>query len=678
MVDSDSVSLRADMAVKNGLCSLRSIVGDDFSVVPKGFQKNQLGECVFRDKHMNTVVHKLEESMKDSNSPGVYIQGPQGAGKSILVYMITQYAKFHKNWLTVYIPDCASWSANCDNEISAQGFFIDRVAEALTNTSVHGLCPDLVALVTRIDKATRWEDAVSTKVDRELVATTFRSVRNFLFNCQKVKVLLIFDEVNALWSDKHNYFTKVPWNLTSFRSPKLKNGTMLVSGTTDAEFVGEIPSGVSQSALHQVGALENTEVETMMETSLCKPLKRVREFDITCHAAIISASGNIPRELGDFAKRLDPLSQQLPTADEEVEPPKLKKMKLDIDENIAKERSSKLFAHRTALDSVLVKDQKQGITVFTDRLFNWCKGHFLEGEGTGGASQILRVPNFIISSDLSKMCPTNPIASAVYFEWFIGECRKQNFQEENACVHLAMLTSEAATGGERGNSFERLLAANILLSGANSFLLIYRLLHQEASLTHGLSIKVHDRAFASANSPPKSCFDFAEGTLLSHVDSNGGEARFDLVFYSRSRVIFIEATVSDYRSTKLPPADDSETNREEKILHVLNKWMGSEFVVEVNRSEQHPTLCARYKTKYTSRSNVKRPEPPAVDYVILTTCPNTIRPQQHRVDDLAWIKVCFLEDLITSGLIPRDKKDGILYTQAETAGRNRPFFHKFW
>lgn len=279
----------------------------------------------------------------------------------------------------------------------------------------------------------------------------------------------------------------------------------------------------------------------------------------------------------------------------------------------------------------------------------------------GGAQEILRVPNFSIFSDLSTMRPTNPAASAVYFEWFIGECQKQNFQEQNACTHLAMLTSEAVTGGERGNSFERLLAANVVLVGGNSFLLTYRLLHEEVSLTHGLSIKVCDGGFASANSPPRSCFDFGEGTLLLHVDPNGGEARFDLIFYSRARVIFMEATVSDYRNRKLPLADDSEEKREEKIIRVLSKWMGSEFVVEVDRNEQRPKLCARYKTTHTSRSNVKRPEPPAVDYVIMTTCPSTVRPQQHRVEGLTWIKVCFLEDLIASGLIPKDKKNRILY-----------------
>jgi hypothetical protein len=33
------------------------------------------------------------------------------------------------------------------------------------------------------------------------------------------------------------------------------------------------------------------------------------------------------------------------------------------------------------------------------------------------------------------------------------------------------------------------------------------------------------------------------------------------------------------------------------------------------------------------------------------------------------MKVCFLDDLISSGLIPEDKKAGILENQAKNAGR---------
>jgi hypothetical protein len=142
--------------------------------------------------------------------------------------------------------------------------------------------------------------------------------------------------------------------------------------------------------------------------------------------------------------------------------------------------------------------------------------------------------------------------------------------------------------------------------------------------------------------------------------------------YSEASAIFIEATVGDYRSTKLPSVDDSALKREEKILHALNKWIGSELVVEVDRTDRSPTLRASYKTVRTSRSTVKRPDPPSVEYIIATTCPNTIQPDSAHVEGLAWMIVCFLEDLISSGLIPEDKKTKILENQATTAGRTAP------
>jgi hypothetical protein len=235
---------------------------------------------------------------------------------------------------------------------------------------------------------------------------------------------------------------------------------------------------------------------------------------------------------------------------------------------------------------------------------------------------------------------------------------------------LSVLAS-TATDVERGNSFERLLVANVMLVGSRLLNLTYRRFDEDVTTTHIVPIKVRDHVFASASYTPKSCLDFAEGTLLSpHTDSNGGEARNAMIFYSEASVIFVEATVGDYRSTKLPPAEDFAQKREEKILRALNRWIDSKLVVEVDRTDRSPTLRASYKTERTSRSTVsKRPDPPSVEYIIGTTCPNTIRPDSARVEGLAWMKVCFLEDLISSDLIPEDKKAKILEKQAKTAGR---------
>jgi len=68
-------------------------------------------------------------------------------------------------------------------------------------------------------------------------------------------------------------------------------------------------------------------------------------------------------------------------------------------------------------------------------------------------------------------------------------------------------------------------------------------------------MKVRDRVFTSSREPPKSCFDYIDGTLVSHTDPDGGGARIDFIYYSHQQ--FIEATVGDYRTLKLPPIEDS-------------------------------------------------------------------------------------------------------------------------
>jgi hypothetical protein len=394
-------------------------------------------------------------------------------------------------------------------------------------------------------------------------------------------------------------------------------------------------------------------------------LKRVRDFDLTCYDAIIIASGKIPRELGLFAACLDVLSRRI---GEDLEAPAKKKLKLDIDAAIAKKTENQLAAHKAVLSNVIKKMRKKVFQFLRKASSSGLSmAFFLEGKGTGTDQEILRVPNFIVSSTQATMRPTVPVASAVYFNWFVNECRERKFIEENSFRELSVLASPA-TVGERGKSFERLLVANSMLVGSRLLNLAYRRFDEDVTTKHSVPIKVRDRVFASASCPPKSCFDFAEGTLLSHPDSNCGEARIDMIFYSKASVIFIEATVGDYRSTKLPPVDDSAQKREEKIMSALNKWIGSELVAEVDRTDRSPTLRARYNTERASRSTVKRPNPPSVECIIATTCPNTIRPDSACVEGLAWMKVCFLEDLISSGLIPEDMKAKILENQATTAG----------
>ena len=122
--------------VENGLFFTKSIVGDEFCFVPKDFYPEQLKQYEYRKDHVTVIMSTLQALVKTGsrNNPGLYLQGPAGVGKSVLVYTITQIAKFNLKWLTVYLPDCAAWSE--DGDVAAVGYFLDRVLDALSIVAV--------------------------------------------------------------------------------------------------------------------------------------------------------------------------------------------------------------------------------------------------------------------------------------------------------------------------------------------------------------------------------------------------------------------------------------------------------------------------------------------------------------------------------------------------------------
>jgi hypothetical protein len=118
---------------KNGVFQLQSIAGEDFRLLPKGMSalcNGKEAHAVYREKLVETVLKALRHTLNDHNNPGVYVQGPEGAGKSVLIYTVAQIAKFHLNWITVYVPNCKQWAGLDD--FSAMRFFLDRVVDAFS------------------------------------------------------------------------------------------------------------------------------------------------------------------------------------------------------------------------------------------------------------------------------------------------------------------------------------------------------------------------------------------------------------------------------------------------------------------------------------------------------------------------------------------------------------------
>ena len=94
------------VTVQEGVFQLQSIAGEDFHLLPKGLMAPRSGDeahAVYRRELVDLVLHGLLEIFEYHNRPGVYVQGPEGAGKSLLLYTFAQIAKFYLNWITVYV-----------------------------------------------------------------------------------------------------------------------------------------------------------------------------------------------------------------------------------------------------------------------------------------------------------------------------------------------------------------------------------------------------------------------------------------------------------------------------------------------------------------------------------------------------------------------------------------------
>jgi hypothetical protein len=118
-------------------------------------------------------------------------------------------------------------------------------------------------------------------------------------------VLLVFDEVIALWPESSTpLIGKNPWNMAAFDTPQLQYGALLVSGTTDCEFISQIPSGANE-ILVSVGPLDTNEQDALMRTEGFKPpLHDLKDVDEELWQNIVDSSGNIRRELKKFCAHL--------------------------------------------------------------------------------------------------------------------------------------------------------------------------------------------------------------------------------------------------------------------------------------------------------------------------------------------------------------------------------------
>ena len=106
-------------------------------------------------------------------------------------------------------------------------------------------------------------------------------------------------------------------------------------------------------------------------------------------------------------------------------------------------------------------------------------------------------------------------------------------------------------------------------------------------------------------------------------------------------------------------------------MKTLQKWVGKdvyevEVVPKATHGQQLASAPKELAIKYRAKSNRERPSLPKLYYIVATTCPKEQLLAQDRIDKYNWINVCFLEDLITTGIFPADSKAKILASQAKS------------
>ena len=681
----------------NNKFQLQPIAGEDFRLLPKGMSTPRHDKsAVYRAELVQEVLDGLNEICQEPNRPGVYVQGPEGIGKSFLLYTVAQIAKFKLKWITVYVPNCIYWAQLTD--VEAMGFFLDRVVDAFSVDHLRQKFPSFYKVLRNPPGGSSWiadaargfyrklrgqpqekRDAVddwykAAKIDATKVAAVYREARRFLKQKhENFPVLLIFDEVNALWPENHDsvIYTE-PWNLASFGAPELRHGALLVSGTTDCEFISEsefiseaIPNGVGETIV-RVGPLDARELGALLSTEDFEPLRDLRNIDEELWQTVVDASGNVPRELKRFLSVTKAAKRQRPAGNDEADLPPQKKLRLVVE----KQRAANRAEHKSKLDKALNRSTTNN--VFRNRLSDACRSVFIYGAPAELDWTTLRVPNWVISA--IGMHPTTSDAQTVYFEWFQQNGTDRD-KEETAL--LSTISSTNNTGGERDNALERLLTSK--LTRMQNFELKYRLLRNNRANgfctdVMGIALDVQHRLFKYAADPPDNFQIYPDDTLCTHLDQHGGERRVDLIHYRKDRVVYIEVTVSNYGDAKIPSTEGDD--REVAILASMQKWLGAntfevslETVPSADQGLQtsQKKLVANYKQK---RSRNARPEPPALYYIVATTCPITVKLAPSRTNKFNWIGVSFLEDLIASDeIIPARLKDSILKAQAKDAGR---------
>jgi len=159
---------------------------------------NGSGRFTFMRRQLSRSLASELLGFLDSRKPAAYIQGPQGVGKSHLLYEAAVLLSLTSGCRVVYEHDCASWATYANKPIEATLYWIRAVAMGFSGDApVVALCKEFTEKIAVMTDPTDAESAV-----RNLFLPRLGDLCARL----KLKVFFVFDQHNSLTPEMRKAF----------------------------------------------------------------------------------------------------------------------------------------------------------------------------------------------------------------------------------------------------------------------------------------------------------------------------------------------------------------------------------------------------------------------------------------------------------------------------------------
>jgi hypothetical protein len=159
---------------------------------------NGSGRFTFMRRQLSRTLKDRLVHLLGSRKPAAYIQGPQGVGKSHLLYEAAVLLSLTPGCRVVYEHDCASWATYANKPIEATLYWIRAVAMGFSGDApVVALCKEFTEKVAVMKDPADAESAVRNLFLPHLGVLCARL---------KLKVFFVFDQHNSLTPEMRKTF----------------------------------------------------------------------------------------------------------------------------------------------------------------------------------------------------------------------------------------------------------------------------------------------------------------------------------------------------------------------------------------------------------------------------------------------------------------------------------------